>query len=243
MRNFLKKHIPLRLLIHLLAWKYFFFGEPEMRLLKELVDPKKGALDIGANRGYFSYFLSRLCPWVRAYEPNPAMRAFLERTVRKNTTISPLALSDASGKAELRIPVLADGEHDGWASLAKTYDDMEVRTLNVALGRLDDEPLSNVGFIKIDVEGHEEEVIRGGRELLLRERPTLLVEIEQRHLQKGIDAVFQTITELGYEGFFLLDGRLTPLTSFSLEQHQMRYLKNGEVVGKGYLNNFIFKAL
>ena len=40
---------------------------------------------------------------------------------------------------------------------------------------------SPVGFIKVDVEGHEEEVIDGGFRVIARDHPVLLIEIEERH--------------------------------------------------------------
>ncbi|MEV9612698.1 FkbM family methyltransferase, partial [Klebsiella pneumoniae] len=52
--------------------------------------------------------------------------------------------------------------------------------LRVPTVRLDDYDKRRVGFIKIDVEGHEVAAVEGGLELIARDRPTILVEAEER---------------------------------------------------------------
>ena len=66
----------------------------------------------------------------------------------------------------------------------------------------------------------------------------MIVEIEQRHLKKEIEEVFQSILKLNYDGFFLQNGNLTPLNKFNYNLHQKLYLNN--VTSKQYINNFIF---
>ena len=68
--------------------------------------------------------------------------------------------------------------------------------------------------------------------------PILIVEIEQRHLKKQIEEVFQSILKLNYYGFFLQNGNLTPLNEFNYDLHQHLHLNN--VTCKQYINNFIF---
>ena len=74
---------------------------------------------------------------------------------------------NAKGKPQYNVGHLGGGHPEG-----KTGIEIPVKVV-----RLDDEGLGNVGFMKIDVEGHEYEVIDGARALLARCRPNLLVEI------------------------------------------------------------------
>ena len=53
-----------------------------------------------------------------------------------------------------------------------------VKTVVAPMRTLDSFQLTQVGFIKIDVEGHEEAVLRGGLATLKREMPNLMIEIE-----------------------------------------------------------------
>ena len=242
MRHFLKQHLPPRPLLHVLAWKNYFFGEPEFRVLRKIVDPKRKAIDIGANRGLYTYFLARMVPKVYAYEPNPRMVEFLRISVRSNVDVINLALSDEVGEALLNIPLRSGEEIDGWASLSKDFTNGSCRQVVVRMARLDQQGHSGIGFIKIDVEGHEERVIDGASGLIRTDRPMLLVEIEQRHIAKPIQEVFDKILDFGYEGFFLRGGTLRPLAEFSVQADQTSLLPALEAGAGGvtYVNNFVF---
>src|SRR5262249_42138055 len=87
------------------------------------------------------------------------------------------------------------------------------RVLEVSTRRLDDYDFHAVTFIKIDVEGHEREVLEGGRETIVRERPLLQIEIEQRHHDDSIDSVFSLVAGLGYEAYYLSGDDLIPLAN------------------------------
>jgi len=111
--------------------------------------------------------------------------------------------------------------------------------VEVDVRTLDEYDLRNVCFIKIDVEGHELEVLKGGVRTIDRERPTLLVEIEQRHLACPMQVVFDYLGEFGYRGFFFHDGGLRALSEFSADLHQrLPFLPNG--LARDYVNNFVF---
>ncbi len=103
---------------------------------------------------------------------------------------------------------------------------------------LDDYAFENVCLVKIDVEGHELEVLKGGVQTLQRERPVILVEIEQRHHNLPISEVFAYLMAQDFAGFFLGSGKLVPLSEFSFETHQKPYLK--DVNNRAYVNNFLF---
>lgn len=64
--------------------------------------------------------------------------------------------------------------------------------------RLDDyDAMEPIGCIKIDVEGHEDAVLRGGRRLLFRDHPSLIVEIEERHKRHSVSSAADARTALG----------------------------------------------
>lgn len=94
-------------------------------------------------------------------------------------------------------------------------------------------------MIKIDVEGHEAKVLSGALDTIKRNRPVLIIEIEQRHIHRPINEVFEMITNLNYKGFFLKKKKLLSIKDFSLNIDQKKFLKNN-VPMKGYINNFIF---
>ncbi|BAZ40625.1 methyltransferase FkbM family protein [Calothrix sp. NIES-4101] len=237
--------LPPSFVIHLIAMKNYRNGEPELRILKSLVDPNKNSLDIGANKGVYTYFLSRLSRQVFAYEPNPELAKFLTQSVSSNVTVQTIALSNSEGQATLSIPIVDSFLYDQLGTLSNNIGVSPGKTYTVPLKPLDHQGHTNVGFIKIDVEGHEEAVIDGAVALLKQQRPTIMVEIEQRHHpDKNIDEIFTKILSLGYEGFFLINGELKTLNDFSLEKYQDTNNYHGHAsLGKTYISNFIFKPL
>ena len=96
----------------------------------------------------------------------------------------------------------------------------EVETVPVPMRRLDSYEYPSIGCIKIDVEGHEEAVLRGARETLIRDHPQLIIECEERHNPGAIQRVRRFLEELGYRGFFFRNGCLEPIESFDVEIHQ-----------------------
>ncbi|NEO31206.1 MAG: FkbM family methyltransferase [Symploca sp. SIO3C6] len=225
--------------------------ESEIQLLKELVGKGQRAIDIGANLGVYTYALSQLCEVVEAFEPQPrcaeTLLAYSQHSSNK-INVHNVALSESQGLLTLHVPIIKGKPISGLASFRKL--DCAQKSITVPVCRLDDYNFENISFIKIDVEGHESKVIKGGRNTILREKPILLVEIEQRHLgSKPMAALFEEITELGYEGKFLYKGQLIPLSEFSYEKYQKPFLvgvyhklfvKN---IDKNYANNFIFSPI
>lgn len=212
--------------------------EPELGLLPLLIRPGDRALDIGANYGTYALTLARLGARVDLFEPNPAIAAILSAWARAKigVVVHALALSDRSGTAELIIPGEDGVEHDSSAALAGGAI-ASGRRVAVSLAPLDSLQITDVALIKIDVEGHEDAVLRGAGATIAASSPALIVEIEQRHISRPITAAFDDVLALGYRGWFLCDGALLPLVRFDAAQHQ----RFGEP-GRPYCNNFIFLA-
>jgi FkbM family methyltransferase len=215
-------------------------GEPELRLIPRMVDAGRHAIDVGANRGVWADCLAGQCPGVFAFEPNPKMFAFLRDSCAANVVPSPLALSDCAGEAVLRIPRTARGYSNQQASLAPRADDRfsVFGEMTVATACLDDLALPPCGFIKIDVEGHEAAVLRGASRLIARDRPVLLIELEQRHTGEPIEASLQAVMGMGYAASFLRDGVETPIAGFDPDADH-----RGRADRPGYVFNFIFRPV
>lgn len=244
LKRLVRDKAPSRLVLPLLAWKHYWRGEPELRLLQSLVDKKKNAIDVGANRGIYTFFLSKLCPHVYAYEPNPQLYSRLTRTGIPNLSVYQIALSDYNGNSTLSVPLYENGvESDQAGTLTSFIRGDKFNTYDVKTGKLDDQGHENVGFIKIDVEGHEESILRGGEKFLKKERPNILVEVVQCCLPKNIIDVFEYIRSLGYEGHFYFQNSLHPINDFNSLIHQdMRNLLGLKSLGTKFVANFIFKS-
>jgi FkbM family methyltransferase len=239
------ERLPRRVFVRVVAHVYRLF-EPELRQLDHFVPPGKMAIDVGTWWGPWSWWLARTVPRVESFEPNGPICRQLSDALPGNVTMHNVALSDGNGSAMLWSPgnnfgtegrstLTAEG-HPGWLG-------QEVET-----ALLDDFDFSNVGFVKIDVEGHELEVLRGSTRLLARERPNVLVEIEQAHQSaERMDEVFAFMEDAGYRGTFLKDGSWHPLDDLDRESarragevRQSLGLLRATLARDGYVNNFVF---
>jgi len=231
------RYVPFRGYYRLRSYKYMHRIDPEMGLLKFIVDPKRISLDIGANLGLFTYFLARYSPHVYAFEPNPLPLRILRSVADRNVTVVEMAVSDRTGEAELLVPRGPRGWSSNGARIEPTQGSGGAR-VTVRCSRIDDLGYRDVGFIKIDVEGHEKSVLMGARETLARDRPNLFLESEYAHVGAGIHEVFELMRGLDYDGFALIDGVLTNVGRLSVEDYQTAPGPRGGP--RRYVKNFIF---
>ena len=203
---------------------------------KELI-----AVDIGANTGVYSWHLRRFSRLVHAYEPIPDLAGVLRRALPE-CVVHQCALSDHAGTATLAIPVFADAHLNALASLSRTFEDADaVRTMEVSVQCLDEEGLADVGFIKIDVEGHEEAVLVGARRLLAAQHPTLLVEIDERQAPGAIQRVVNLLASLDYDAYFLDRGQMRPIDAFDARAMQSASaISTDGWATSAFIANFVF---
>jgi len=216
--NLLKKNLNQLSIHHLNILRSKFSYEFEIKYINRFVDNSKNAVDIGANRGIYTYYLSKLVPHVYAYEPNPELADYLRKTVHKNVSVHEIALSNKGGEGFFEIPTVKGYETPGLGRLTSNQES-DFRTFRVKLKKLDDEVLDNIGFIKIDVEGHEVAVIEGGVNLINRNHPNMQIEIEQRHHSEPIFEIFDLIIEFGYTGYFVNNNKFVNIELFSYEEY------------------------
>lgn len=236
---------PLRVPVRDL-WRKFK-GNPELHVLRLLGDSTKLAVDVGANYGAYAFFLARRASGCVAFEPNPRLAKLIEQKAHSdgiNIRVHACALSDKVDEVDLVIPVIDGVEYDALATIEadNRVSGAEIRHYIVPCRRLDDFALEPVGVVKVDAEGHELAVLRGATSLIARDRPSFLVEAEERHKLGAVEQVLRFFSELGYEGFFLFGRRLRPIDEFDPARHQdPSSVVMGEVLfDRTYANNFVF---
>jgi len=230
--------VPAGLYMRYQVRKHLRKGDPELRLLPALVPRWKVAVDVGANKGVYTQVLSPLCTKVYAFEPNPKMFQVLTRpgALPRNAVAYPVALSNAAGTAELIVPRQGSGFSSQHPSLNPRKRSQGHRVVRVETRTLDSYGFTGVGFVKIDVEGFEPAVLQGAAQTLGRERPTVLVEMEERHTGEPIEISLGRMDSFDMAGFFVRHGVLKPLSEFDAERDHRR------AVGRpGYVFNFIFR--
>ena len=237
-KKYIEKFLPVR---YQLPLRYFYSQrtnklDDEMAYVSNLLKEKKRFLDIGANIGMYSFHFKNSFQYIDAFEPLKEISYRLEYFQNDSVKVHNCALSNKKGEFQIYIPYISGQTVASLSSLEKRNGDCKVRI--VKTDTIDNYDFDDVDLIKIDVEGHEEYVIEGARNVIKKNMPILIVEIEQRHLKKQIEEVFQSILKLNYDGFFLQNGNLTPLNEFNHDLHQHLHLDN--VSSKQYINNFIF---
>jgi FkbM family methyltransferase len=179
-------------------------------LLEGVLDPDSDCLDVGAHAGAILREMVRIAPGGRhvAWEPLPAFAARL-RGQFPGVEVREAALGDRAGTRAFAHVI----DDPGWSGfLARpTPSPSPVEELTVAVERLDDVLPDGIrpAFVKIDVEGAEEEMLRGAAETLRRHRPVVAFE----HGRGSADVYGTTpagihellCTQLGYE-IYGLDG-------------------------------------
>lgn len=220
-------------------------GEYELRLLSKLLKPDDVALDVGANLGVYSYLLSTICARTIGFEPNATLAKILERLRLPRLEIVNAAVSSSVGVAELVVPKSRSGHV--LASLhprLRRENGDQVDVFNVKTVTIDSLQLSKVDFIKIDVEGFEDDVIKGAELVLDTHKPIILCEIEERHNPGGLDRINKYLSEKGYEGYFFKSNQMHDIQDFCIDKYQ-NYAESHTKTEQNrsnidYINNFMF---
>ena len=145
-----------------------------LRLLPDYIKPGTLTVDVGGNSGYQTYFHANYNNVV-TYEPVPELFKVLSTNLKgleKKVTLINKAVTNENKNVQLFVDV----NRLSMTSQVPLVESQEITVPGVAL---DNENLSNVGFIKIDVEGYELDVLEGASKLIERDRPTMMVEIYQ----------------------------------------------------------------
>jgi FkbM family methyltransferase len=203
--------------------------EREMELLDLLCDRTRPGIDVGAKLGMYTYRIRDHSSEVIAFEPIPMFNRVLRAVFEGNRgRVEPYAVSDQRGPAKLRLPYGHDGTPKFGRSTidASNCFDPEIiaRTdeLEVETRRIDDYDFADVGFIKIDVEGHELAVLDGAAATVARHTPNLLIECNDEHQPDAVKRLGVWLDAHGYTTVFLDGGELRPIDDYERDIHWAR---------------------
>jgi len=212
-----------------------------MELLPVIVPPGREAVDVGANIGLYSLALSSLAKHVHAFEPIPEVAAFIGRVLPKNVSVHNIAVSDVVGEIDLYVPVHKGRAISGYATVEKPKASSSDKCYRVSTTTLNTLIAHDIGFVKIDVEGHELAILKGAQELVEQWRPTILIEAEARHRAGAVNDTFSFFKYNNYCGFFILKDEVLSTDNFEPSMQNIVLLENdGPRRQNIYVNNFIF---
>jgi FkbM family methyltransferase len=208
--------------------------EREMELLSVLCDRKKLGIDVGAKVGMYTYRIAARSARAIAFEPIPLFNRMLRKALpARRVQIEPVALSSTTGRTVLRMPVDHKGGHlaYGRSTLEPTnplaneviarVDELEVETR-----RLDDYALADVGFIKVDVEGHELSVLDGAAQTIAAQRPNLLIECNDEHAPNAVARLASWFAAHDYDALFMRGHELLPIDAYDRDRDWAHHIEN-----------------
>ncbi|QDU32707.1 hypothetical protein KS4_07410 [Poriferisphaera corsica] len=240
------KHHGYLMECHLSDWMdrytYFhgqFYEAGVQLVLKKLIQPGDHMIDVGANVGMLTLLSSHLVgPNGRVYaiEPNSDCCSRIQRQLHKNrienVQLHALAFSNATGEAELKIVP----SHAGYSTLSELSEqDQQTFTQSEQIATIrGDEFIQSltdqhkpIKLIKMDIEGHETQALRGFTDTLTHDRPVLITEMNPCCLKRaGSSAaeLFDLLSNLGYQAHIIsthnkrwqpIELRLSPTSEYS----------------------------
>lgn len=183
------------------------FDIEELECIQKNIFPKlrknSVCLDIGANIGNHARFFSNHFTTVYAFEPHPRIFHLLSaNSFGTNIKALHCGLSD---KKDF-LPIFEDKGNLGASRIVKDSVQSEI---TYSVQRLDDlvgqVVVGDIGFIKIDVEGHEAQVIHGAEETLRRFKPIVSFEVLGSTSPKQEPEAITALRQAGYLHFYQLD--------------------------------------
>ncbi|MDA1284769.1 MAG: FkbM family methyltransferase [Proteobacteria bacterium] len=158
---------------------------------------KQTAINVGGHCGFWSFYLGGNFKKVYAFEPVEIFRECFKKNIpHENVELLPVALGNENGFVSMNVEL----ENTGATHVSNKTDDLN----KVELKKLDEYEFNDIDFIKIDVEGYENQVVLGAKETLLRNKPIIIVE------QKGFsdrfnETQFEAIDTLKSYGAKVID--------------------------------------
>jgi len=200
--------------------------------LSLLKDGQGSVLDIGANLGIMTFYLSKKLPKSKiiAFEPIKDNLIVLKRVVSKfklkNVQIHELALGEEQGKVEMVLPHQKGTKMQGLSHVKheSITEWNEGDSYTVDIDTLDNIlPQEKIQGIKIDVENFEYYVLRGGKQIIESNKPIIYAELwdNSNRIQ-----CFELLNEIGYSINVIVENVLTKFDSKVHDHQNFIFLPN-----------------
>ena len=160
------------------------FEKYETALMESQINIDGVFVDVGANIGYYSLLMAKICKKVYAIEPDAECFEILKKNVEENNLKNVVLLKMAASNKKEKKYLIKDKENQGNGRIQSTpipsfdkegrrtfYDEVITDTLDNIL-KIE----QKISCIKIDTQGWEAQVIEGAKKMLKRDEPTLFLE-------------------------------------------------------------------
>ncbi|MHA1582869.1 MAG: FkbM family methyltransferase [Candidatus Baldrarchaeia archaeon] len=171
-------------------WRFFSHFEPKTSaFLRKNVSREDTVIDIGAHIGIHTIHLAKVARFVYAIEPEPTnlkllIKNILVNNVKKKVIVLPYAISSVNGIVNFYVSSESTGAHHILSNDEGNIGRgtiLKVRAYTLDTLVLDTLGIDHVDVVKIDVEGHELEVIKGAQKLFQCSSPRIIVVETKRN--------------------------------------------------------------
>lgn len=185
--------------------------EPHMHdIFDKFIKKDSIVIECGCHIGSHTIKMASLCEKIYGFEPMPATYNVLQKNIELNSITNAIiyekGVSDNKGTTTFHW--IGDGDTGqcgldnnpmGKPQWIKATDE----TINVELITIDSLNLDKLDFMKIDVEGYEPLVIKGGFNTIKKCKPVIIMEVWKNHFGE-VDInytkqLFKELLDLGYE--------------------------------------------
>lgn len=219
--------------VHLDLTQNLKYDRLTKKIIKQNILLESNCIDIGCHKGEILEMVLTQAPKGRhfAFEPLPTYYKELVNNFENKATIFPYALADESGETVFHFVKNAPA-YSGIQKRKYAVQEPDIEKINVEVKRLDEVIPDNIkiDFIKIDVEGGEFDVLKGGKNILAKYHPLLIFEFGKGasdfYNVKPIE-LFEFLTNLNYS-IYTLDCFVNQGTPFNKGTFEKAYDKNKE---------------
>lgn len=219
--------------LHLDLSKNLKYDRLTTAVMKKVIRRDSNCIDIGCHEGEVLQVILSLAPAGRhhAFEPLPSYFEKLKGKYGQKVELHGLALSDKSGETKFQYVINAPA-FSGIKKRSYLVDEADIEEITVPLGKLDDiiPQGERIDFIKIDVEGGELDVIRGGRRILKECRPVVIFEFGKGaadHYGTTAEDIWSEFSEAALS-LYTLDAFLKGQADMELDELRSHFDKGSE---------------
>lgn len=185
---------------------YYDLNEPYSKSIENDIKSAAVIFDIGANIGSTALYFGKINPDAKifAFEPHKVSFGKAVENIRLNNHLENIAIYNiglGSSDTEQKLYEVHPN-NPGMNRILKTgnysYTEIHIETLDrfVAVNNI-----QAIDFIKIDVEGYEHEVLKGGILTIKKNHPVLLLELDDNYLKENNSSAKELILFLHYLGY------------------------------------------
>jgi FkbM family methyltransferase len=194
----------------------------EKNFWKMWIKPGMTCIDIGGHSGDTAIPMMSQCrATVLSVEPNPVISPYLEFNCNVNSHLGRFVIAHEAVTSKTADNLTFKDHQNAMCNgglVGETWDaetaarvaGMSGESITVSGMTLEDmckkylspEEIANIGFIKTDTEGHDIEIIRSSRDILVKYKPVLFTEWFVAYSQADTDELFRAIDQAGYVAFY-----------------------------------------